>query len=142
VAGALALIDANLVQDALQDGREALHNYPISLSGFGRYQFQSEKLKGWSLGAGARYRADRVLGYLPDSQPVRAPKWFQMDANVAYRRTLWNRRVDMRLQLNVQNLLDNRDLIWTSIDATNFLKNDYSLFTPRQFILSASFSYR
>ena len=127
---------------ALQDGREALHNYPISLSGFGRYQFQGERMKGWSLGAGARYRADRVLGYTPDSQPVRAPKWFLMDANVAYRRTLWNRRVDMRLQLNVQNLLDNRDLIWTSIDATTFQKNDYSLFTPRQFILSASFSYR
>ncbi|MBM3853708.1 MAG: hypothetical protein FJ399_11215 [Verrucomicrobia bacterium] len=142
VAGALALIDANLAQDALQDGREALHNYPISLSGFGRYQFQHEKLKGWSIGAGARYRADRVLGYTPDSRPVRAPKWFQMDGNVAYRRSLWNRRVEMRLQLNVQNLLDNRDLIWTSIDATNFQKSDYSLFSPRQFILSASFSYR
>jgi outer membrane receptor for monomeric catechols len=142
VGGALALIDANLAQDALQDGREALHNYPISLSGFGRYQFQGEKLKGWSVGAGARYRADRVLGYTPDSRPVRAPKWFLMDANVAYRRQLWNRRVEMRLQANVQNLLDNRDLIWTAIDATTLQKNDYSMFTPRQFILSASFSYR
>ncbi|MBI5692603.1 MAG: TonB-dependent receptor plug domain-containing protein [Verrucomicrobia bacterium] len=142
VGGALASIDANLAQDALQDGREALHNYPISLSGFGRYQFQGEKLKGWSLGAGARYRADRVLGYTPDSRPVRAPKWFLMDANFAHRRTLWNRRVDMRVQLNVQNLFDNRDLIWTAIDATTFQKNDYSLFAPRQFILSASFSYR
>jgi hypothetical protein len=142
VAGALALIDVNLAQDALQDGREALHNYPISLSGFGRYQFQGEKLKGWSVGGGARYRADRVLGYTPDSRPVRAPKWFLMDANLAYRRTLWNRRVDMRVQLNVQNLLDNRDLVWTAIDATTLQKNDYSLFSPRQFILSASFSYR
>lgn len=142
VAGALALIDANLAQDALQDGREALHNYPVSLSGFGRYQFQGEKLKGWSLGAGARYRADRVLGYTPDSRPVRAPKWFLADANLAYRRTIWNRRVDMRVQLNVQNLFDNRDLIWTAIDVTTLQKNDYSLFTPRQFILSAIFSYR
>lgn len=142
VAGALALIDANLAQDALQDGRESLHNYPISLNGFARYQFQGEKLKGWSIGGGARYRAERVLGYTPDSQAIRAPKWFLMDANLAYRRLLWQRHVDLRLQLNVQNLLDNRDLIWTSIDATTFQKNDYSMFTPRQFILSASFSYR
>jgi outer membrane receptor protein involved in Fe transport len=142
VAGALALIDANLAQDALQDGREALNNYPVSLSGFGRYQFQGEKLRGWSIGAGARYRADRVLGYTPDSRPVRAPKWALADANLAYRRTLWNRRVDLRVQLNVQNLFDNRDLVWTAIDVTTLRKNDYSLFTPRQFILSASFSYR
>ncbi len=142
VAGALALIDANLAQDALQDGREALNNYPISLSGFGRYQFQGEKLKGWSVGAGARYRANRVLGYTPDSRPVRAPKWFLADANLAYRRPIWNRRVDMRVQLNVQNLFDNHDLVWTAIDVTTLQKNDYSLFTPRQFILSASFSYR
>jgi iron complex outermembrane receptor protein len=142
VAGALGIIDANLAQDALQDGREALNNYPISLSVFGRYQFQGEKLKGWSAGLGARYRADRVLGYTPDSRAVRGPKWVQVDANLAYRRALWNRRVEMRVQLNVQNLFDNRDLIWTTIDPATFEKNDYSLFSPRQFILSASFSYR
>lgn len=142
VAGALGIIDANLAQDALQDGREALNNYPISLSGFGRYQFQGEKLKGWSAGLGARYRADRVLGYTPDSRPVRGPKWLVADANLAYRRPLWNRRVEMRVQLNVQNLFDNRDLIWTTIDPATFEKNDYSMFSPRQFILSASFSYR
>ncbi len=142
VAGALALIDANLAQDALQDGREALNNYPVSLSGFGRYQFQRESLRGWSVGAGARYRADRVLGYTPDSRPLRAPAWWVADANVAYRRPLWNRRVDLRVQLNVQNVFDNRDLIWTAMDVTTLQKNDYSLFTPRQFILSASFSFR
>jgi hypothetical protein len=65
-------IDANLAQDALQDGRGALNNYPVSISGFGRYRFQGEKLKEWSIGGGARYRADRVLGYALATQPVRA----------------------------------------------------------------------
>lgn len=65
-----------------------------------------------------------------------------MDANLAYRRSLWHRRVEMRLQLNVQNLLDNHDLIWSAIDPVTLLKNDYTLFTPRGFALTASFSYR
>lgn len=142
VAGALGLIDTNLAQDALQDGRIALHNYKHTFNVFGRYQFQDGRLKNWSVGTGARYRGHRVLGYRPSGEPVLAPKWFLMDANVAYRRPLWNKRVDLRVQLNVQNVLDNRDLIWALMNPTTFEKNDYTLFTPRLFTLTASFSYR
>jgi iron complex outermembrane recepter protein len=142
VAGALADIDSRMAQNALQDGREQTRSYPTTVNAFGRYQFQSGALKRWSLGAGTRYRAGRALGFNPAGEPIRAPKLFLVDANLAYRRTIWNKRVDMRLQLNVQNLLDNHDLIWSAINATTFVKNDYTLYTPRTFILSASFSFR
>ena len=141
VTGALGLIDAELAQTALQEGREAINNYPVTLNTFARYQFQGERLRGVSLGGGARYRAQRVLGYTTAGAPVRAPKWFVLDANLAYRRPLWNKRVEMRLQASVQNVLDNRDLIWTAIDPTTYEKNDYSLFTPRMITLTASFSF-
>ncbi|MBL9186611.1 MAG: hypothetical protein JNK23_03950 [Opitutaceae bacterium] len=141
VASTVALMDANLGQDRLQDGREGTGNYRKSFNFFGRYQFQAESLKGVSIGAGSRFRAGRVLGFDAAGQSIRAPKTFLADANLAYGRKIWNKRVDMRLQLNVQNLFDNHDLIWASIDPTTYVKNDYTLFTPRLFTLSGSFSY-
>jgi hypothetical protein len=141
VTSALATIDDLFAQDDLQDGREATGPYPRSFNAFGRYQFQSEALKRWSVGAGGRFRVGRVLGYLPDGSPVRSAKWFLADANLAYRRPIWKKRVDLRLQINVQNVFDNHDLIWTAINATTFEKEDYSLYIPRTFSLSASFSH-
>lgn len=141
VADALAQIDSLMGQVALQDGREGTGNYSGTFNAFGRYQFQSNVLKGWSLGTGFRYRDGRVLGYDAALKPVRAPKFFQIDASLTYQRPIWNRRVDMRLQLNVRNLLNNRDLIWARIDPTTFRKEDYTLYTPREITLTGSFSF-
>jgi outer membrane receptor protein involved in Fe transport len=142
VGGTLAALDALQVQDDLQNSREGAGNYRDSFNAFGRYEFQSAMLKGWSVGAGTRFRAGRVLGYNAGGQPIRAPKWFLADASVSYRRQIWSKKVDLRLQLNIQNLFDNRDLIWASIDPVTYVKNDYTLFTPRQMTLSASFQFR
>jgi len=141
VASSLARIDTLMSQVDLQEGREGTGNYSGTFNAFGRYQFQSETLKGWSIGAGARYRAGRVLGYRTTLEPVRAPKFFQMDASLGYSRPIWNKRIDMRLQLNVHNLLNNHDLIWATIDPTTFQKDDYTLFTPRVITLSGSFGF-
>lgn len=142
VGGTLAAIDALQVQDNLQNSREGAGNYRDSFNAFGRYELQSVTLKGWSVGAGTRFRAGRVLGYNASAQPIRAPKLFLADANLAYRRSIWSKKVNMRLQVNIQNLFDNQDLIWASIDPVTYVKNDYTLFTPRQITLSASFQFR
>jgi len=141
VASTVAQMDANLAQDRLQDGREGTGNYRASFNFFGRYQFQSNALKGFSVGGGSRFRAGRVLGFDAGGDPIMSPKLFMVDANLTYVRKIWNNRVDMRLQLNVRNLLDNRDLIWSSINPTTYAKNDYTFFTPRQFMLTSSFSF-
>ncbi len=141
VAGALAQVDNLMRQVDLQEGREGTGNYKGTFNAFGRYQFQSDALRGWSLGAGTRYRGGRVLGFTTDLEAVRAPKLFQVDASLGYRRPIWNKRVEMRLQLNVQNVFDNHDLIWSRIDPVTFAKNDYTLYTPRRFSLTGSFSF-
>jgi outer membrane receptor for ferric coprogen and ferric-rhodotorulic acid len=142
VGGTLAAIDALQVQDDLQNSREGTGNYRDSFNAFGRYEFQTELLKGWSVGAGTRFRTGRVLGYNASAQPIRAPDLFLADANLAYRRPIWSKKVNLRLQLNIQNLFNNHDLIWASIDPVTYAKNDYTLFTPRQLTLSASFQFR
>ena len=142
LAGALALTDSEQAQDDVQNGREGTGNYRGTFNAFGRYQFQTEVLKRWSVGAGTRFRDGRVLGYNASAEPIRSPKWFLMDANIAYRRPIWQKKVDMRLQLNIQNVLDNHDLIWATVDPVTYAKNDYTLFTPRQITLSASFQFR
>ena len=141
VEGALAQVDALMSQVELREGREGTGNYPSTFNAFGRYQFQSDALKGWSIGGGSRYRSGRVLGYNTDLETIRAPKFFQIDASLGYRRPIWNKRVDMRLQLNIQNLLDTRDLIWAGINENTFVKDDYTLFNPRTVTFTASFSF-
>ena len=141
VAVALAQIDSLMGQVALQEGREGTGNYADTFNAFGRYQFQSDVLKHWSLGAGTRYRAGRVLGYDPALEPVRAPKLFQVDASLSYQRLIWNKRVSMRLQVNIQNVLDNQDLVWARIDPVTFMKDDYTLYAPRRISLTGSFSF-
>lgn len=141
VADNLAEIDSRMTQVDLQEGRQGTGTYAKSFNAFGRYQFQSEALKRWSLGAGARFRADRILGYKSTLEPVYSPKWFMVDASLGYRRPIFNKRVQMRLQLNVQNLLDNRDLIWNGIRPATGEKIDYTLFTPRMVSLTGSFEF-
>ncbi|MCF7689753.1 MAG: hypothetical protein K9N01_15790 [Cephaloticoccus sp.] len=141
VADSLADIDARMAQVDLQDGREGTGNYRYSFNAFGRYQFQSEVLKGWSLGAGTRYRSGRVLGYNSALEPVRAPKLFTIDGSLAYRRPILNKRIDMRLQVNVRNLLNTKDLIWTGINPSTGLKDDYAIYRPREIALTGSFSF-
>jgi len=141
VADNLAEIDSRMAQVDLQEGRQGTGSYAKTLKAFGRYQFQSESLKGWSVGAGARYKAGRILGYKTTLEPVHGPKLFLADASLGYRRSIWRKRVDMSLQLNVQNLLDNRDLIWNGIRPATGEKIDYTLFTPREISLTGSFSF-
>lgn len=140
VATNLTVID-NLVQQYQNgEGNLATGNYKTSFNAFGRYRFQNSALKGWSVGAGARYRTNRIIGFTTTRAPIYAPSFLLVDASVGYQRKIWQNKIGMNLQVNASNLFDNTDPQWTNAlaDGTRW---DYQLQNPRLLTLTATFSF-
>lgn len=89
---------------------------------FGRGGILGEKLKGWSIGGGARWQSRFAIGYpstrLPNTVPVYdiahpwyAPADLNIDGFVGYTRKIWGGRIDWKMQINGTNLFRQRDLI-------------------------------
>jgi iron complex outermembrane receptor protein len=119
------------------------------------YRFGAERLKGVSLGGGLRWQAGRVLGTLatradangiqraipPSQRPtLRGDAVFLTDLNLGYERRVWRGRVNWELQLNISNLLDDRD---ASVTATfpDGRPRWYRWIEPRRFTLNSSFVF-
>ena len=91
---------------------------------FTSYRFDSEsRLKGWSVGGGARWQDKAAIGYpmifdneLNDNRPDInnahfGPSELNMDSFVRYKTRIFGDKVDMTLTLNIRNLFDEDDLI-------------------------------
>jgi outer membrane receptor protein involved in Fe transport len=89
---------------------------------FGRGSPFSDRLKGWSVGAGIRWQSKFAIGYpssrLPNTVPVYdiahpwyAPSDINVDASIGYTRKIWSDRVEWKIQLNGTNLYKERDLV-------------------------------
>jgi outer membrane receptor protein involved in Fe transport len=141
LGAALTNLDTLVAQDLAQNGREATGNYRYSFNFIGRYQFQWEALKGWGVGGGYRHRDGRIVNYTAAQQKIWAPSYGLANAFLDYRTKLWNRKVNTTVRLNVSNLLDNRDHILASTDATGTIITGYSFQDPRLFTLSVDFSF-
>ncbi|MBI5692608.1 MAG: TonB-dependent receptor [Verrucomicrobia bacterium] len=141
LAVAWANLDTLLRQELAQNGREATGNYRYSFNCIGRYQFQSGVLKGWSLGGGYRHRDGRIVNYTAAQEKIWAPSYGLANAFVDYRTKLWQRKVNTIVRLNVANLLNNRDHILASTDATGTIITGYSFQDPRLFTLSVDFGF-
>lgn len=110
------------------------------------YTHRGGFLKGFSWGGGLRWRGERVIAYTSSDpatrQEIRGDASFTADANIAYRRNvgIWNRKLDMTIQLNVTNLLDDDDLIITRTfdDGT---PRAFSLPVPRQWFVTTTFRF-
>jgi outer membrane receptor protein involved in Fe transport len=65
-----------------------------------------------------------------------------VDANVSYQRRLraFGRSVAWRLQLNVDNVLDNDEFVRMRVSPTGALQN-YRFNDPREWILTSRFSF-
>lgn len=107
----------------------------------GVYNFGEGRLRGWSVGGGARYQSGVLVGYKPSTG---AQFWgnssFLVDAMIRYstRLAVLGRRTKLDLQLNARNLLDNQDLqIRRTTDIpSQTLRWNYQ--TPRELVLSAT----
>lgn len=115
------------------------------------YEFNSDFLKGFGIGGAYRWRDKGAIGFPqivgPDGsmiQDINNPYYndgtTNLDGWLSYKTTLFGGKVRARFQLNVRNLLDDRDLIPIRADAAG---NRYA-FTPqapRTFILSSTFTF-
>lgn len=127
---------------------------------FSDYSFQSGRLKGFRLGFGFNERGKRVVGYRggdsivnpnnPTSAiddpsvdgytPVWAPGSITYTAVIGYTFKLKNKR-EIALSLRINNLLNNRSVIWT--DTTSTLRPKGGDFTtPARETVLVPFSYQ
>ena len=108
VGGVLAQIDAQLQADLASDGQRPIRDRELTGNAFANYTFSNERfLKGWGVGAGLQYRGPSLLGYrvFTDGQPAFTPAFTALNALVTYRKRL-STKLNVRLQLNIQNLLN------------------------------------
>lgn len=151
VAGYLDILDDRVFQEFdLPDGGlergQALSGGNLRTN----YTFDSGALEGLSVGGGLRFRGKAVTSYMAtaDAQNnitatavYRDPQTYA-DLNLGYRGrgSLFNKRVDWSLQLNVNNVFDRDDIIPLITTDTGSIVT-YRLPTPREYVLTARFNF-
>jgi outer membrane receptor protein involved in Fe transport len=149
VAGATSLgarldaIDADhAIRLLLPEGRPQLGSPRDTARLRGNYFFRGGKLGGLSVGAGARWNGDAIVGYGPRNEALKAKRFTTVDATAGYRlrHELFGRRLDVEFQLNVNNLLDEDSIIVTRLFSNNDIRT-YELQTPRQILLTTTLRF-
>lgn len=121
------------------------------------YVFTTGKLKGFSVGGSERWESKAAVGYYGKAaNPVTAPTVinasditrpiyfdngnYYTDIWFAYTRKVFNDKVRMKIQLNVNNALENGGLvpIAANWDGTPWA---YRIIDPRQFVLTTTFDF-
>lgn len=109
------------------------------------YSFREGRLKGFSLGGGANYRGKQVVGNVAN-QPFNylyAKPYTIVSAHSSY--DLRFGKVRTRLQLNVSNLLDEEDVVYSAYTsnaaAGGDVPNTFRYQTPRKYSLTATFNF-
>ena len=132
-----------------------------NFNGVTAYDFTEGRLKGWTLGGNFRYRSAAVVGYsrlmgstgrpglLSVKDPIMGEANWDFGALIAWKHKL-TRKVNLRVQLNIQNLLNETDPLLTAVDTdTNSVYGTahaavpvyYTLLRPRNFVLSTTFDF-
>lgn len=126
-----------------------------------RYDFREGVLKGFSVGGGVRMRKGRVAGALANYDftsgtdytdtwngrvlkgvtTVNATDQDTYDAQLGYTLAILNKKVRWNIQLNVNNLTNQRELIVTNTHPRTLAPTQYRYQDPRQFILTNTFSF-
>jgi outer membrane receptor for monomeric catechols len=109
------------------------------------YSFREGRLKGLSIGGGANHRGKQVVGNVAN-QPFNyryAKPYTIVSAHTSYDLRLG--KVRTRLQLNVANLLDEDDVVYTAYTsnaaAGGDVPNTFRYQTPRKYSLTATFNF-
>ena len=136
---------------------DPLHNLNLRT----RYDFREGRLKGLSVGGGTRLRLGRVAGARTDYTitpgsdftdkwngrtidkvtTVDAKDQNVYDLQVSYNVPLSDRRFRWSVQLNINNLLDQRELIVNNVHPRTLAPITYRYQDPRQFILTNTVSF-
>ncbi|MCF3649390.1 TonB-dependent siderophore receptor [Synoicihabitans lomoniglobus] len=121
---------------------------PINANLFTAYSFDEGLLDGLTIGGGANYRGDQIMGVNPatltnpQAEIFKGGAYMVFNLLASYEFTF--RDIPVRLQLNVDNLLDNDDeqiLASRYNELTTELEPFYYYLTPRSYSISAKFSF-
>ena len=155
--------DKNYRDDQALVGITTARNGKYACNGLVTHVFANEgRLKGWSVGGNFRWRSANTIGYEdlynPDgspsgiidvSRPMKGKDFWDLGAMISYRQRIF-RDINMRVQLNIQNLPN-----WQS---PRLVKSDYDTLglygttnaivpvlweirRPRNFILTTAFDF-
>jgi TonB dependent receptor len=126
-----------------------------------RYDFREGRLKGFSVGGGTRFRQGRVAGarsdytFAPGTDytdtwngrvisnvaTVNAKDQNVYDVQFSYTVPLFQRKLRWNIQLNVNNVTDQRELIVNNVHPRTLAPLTYRYQDPRQFILTNTVNF-
>lgn len=142
-------LDNLLALTRADEGLTETNIRPYNANLFTAYSFREGGLKGFTFGGGVNYRGEQILGVNPATidnpvaQVFKGNDYFLTNAMFGYQFAM-NDSVDVRLQLNVDNLLQNDDkqvLASRYNVVTSSLEPFYYYLEPRSYTFSANFSF-
>ena len=158
-------LTADSLERSYRDGQQLIGRNLIrnggqyNFNGLTAYDFTEGRLKGWTMGGNFRWRSAPIVGYrrtldpngrpglLSVKQPIMGADHWDFGALIGWKHKL-SPKVNIRVQLNIQNLLNETDPLLTSVDTdTNGVYGTahaavpvyYTLRRPRNFVLSTTF---
>lgn len=147
VADLVGDLDARLAQTKQGNGLSELNSRQWQANAFTAYHFSEGKLKGFTMGGGVNYRGPSLLGIIPpptaNNQALRGHAYYLLNAMAAYEFKL-SHKVGVKVQFNVQNLLNNKDkqvLSSTWNTTRSVLDTYYYYFEPRNYSLTTTFNF-
>jgi hypothetical protein len=152
VAQAVAGVDqAAFANFVLADNKRPLGQIKHKLNLRTTYEFAQERLKGVSVGGGARYFSAPIIGFTATGTTpaniVRTTfygsKQIFFDGNAGYRRKLpplLGRAITWSLQLNVNNIFDNDSFVRVR-QASDGTLVTYRWNPPREWVLTSRFAF-
>ncbi len=138
-------LDQQIAYDLARNDQPEVNARPWNANLFTTYTLRDGPLRGLTVGGGANYRGEAILG-IDTTDPlnhrvVKGRSYYLVNAMLAYELKPW-RGVKTKVQLNVDNLLDNDDL---QVLASNFSGGTANLLTyyfePRRYSLSVTFDF-
>jgi hypothetical protein len=147
------------------DGAVQVQNGEYALNSAATYSFTREGwLKGWQVGGNARWRSAPVAGYyrfsnattgtpegvIDVTRPIKGDTFIEFGGLLAYQRRILSNRVGLRVQLNIENLLDANKPLLKSVGTDSggvygtqyaYVPLRWEIRRPRNFKLSATFDF-
>lgn len=149
IASDIAAIETTLAAAAPGARLDNSLNYTGNV--YGTYTFRDGRLKNFAIGAGANFRGKNKIGAAADDpfDYIMQDEYVVMSAHLSYR---WKyKKMPVRFQLNVTNLLDNDDIIYTDVITyrpENISSNpqvttpgEFRYLEPRKFAFTATFEF-
>ena len=115
---------------------------------FVTYIFTNDSMRGFSVGVGGTEYGKQYgnAGDVVNGERIQSPAYHMFNLMVAYETEvpIFGRRVKSKLQLNIDNALDNDKLIYRSYQAYGngqVQPMDYDFIEPRRYAVTATFMF-